>query len=324
MPERALISVVVPMHNESQNVPLLYNEFKDVTHSSRYSFEFIFVDDGSRDDSVEAIKQIQKHDKRVRLLEFARNFGKEAATSAGIHKARGKAVIIMDADLQHPPTFLPTFLKAWEMGGEVVVGVKRYSHKENWFKKLCSVWFYRIMQKVAHTHITPHASDYRLLDRKVVDAFNAMTERNRISRGMIDWLGFKRKYIPFVAPKRIHGEASYTFRKLVQLAMNSFTAYSLVPLKLAGYMGTFILIISSIMGIFVVVERFILHDPWNLQISGTAILAIALLFLVGLVLACLGLISLYIGQIHAEVINRPLYILRPENEPELDYTEGTE
>lgn len=314
MPERALISVVVPMHNESENLPELYREFKEVTNSLRYAFEFIFVDDGSQDNTVPVIKKLRRRDRRIRLLRFARNFGKEAATSAGIHHALGSAVIVMDADLQHPPEILPTFIHEWEKGGEVVVGVKRYSQKESWFKKFGSATYYRIMRRIAHTQITPHACDYRLLDRKVVDVFNAMPERNRISRGMIDWLGFKRKYIYFTAPKRLHGEVSYTFRKLLGLAMNSFTAYSLLPLKLAGYIGSFILALSTLLGGFVLVEQFLLNDPIHLEITGTAMLAIALLFLVGLVLACLGLISLYIGQIHAEVVNRPLYVLRPEIE----------
>jgi len=166
------------------------------------------------------------------------------------------------------------------------------------------------MQKIAHTQITPHASDFRLIDRKVIDAFSRLTERNRITRGLIDWLGFHRAYVPFEAGKRLRGERAYTFRKLFALAMNSFTAYSLVPLKLAGYLGIVILATATPTALVMYVERYVMNDPLGWEIRGTAMLAILLVMLVGLVLACLGLISLYIANIYAEVSNRPLYVVR--------------
>ncbi|HEX6258344.1 MAG TPA: glycosyltransferase family 2 protein [Candidatus Saccharimonadales bacterium] len=309
-----LISVIVPAHNEAKNMPLLHTALQEVSDKIAYNFEFIFVDDGSRDDTVAVLKKLQKQDKRIQVIEFARNFGKEAATSAGLHASKGDAVVIMDADLQHPPSLLPKFIERWEAGGEVVVGVRRYSKKESAFKKMMSGWFYRIMQQIAHTHITPHATDFRLLDRAVVDEFNALTERNRMTRGLIDWLGFRRAYIHFEAPTRIHGEVAYTFTKLVGLAFNSFTAYSMLPLRLAGYIGVLILSIATPVGLFIVIEKYILNDPWGFNFSGPAILAFILLILVGIVLACMGLIALYIANIHNEVLNRPLYIVRRQQQ----------
>ncbi|HZM64291.1 MAG TPA: hypothetical protein VFB59_04120, partial [Candidatus Saccharimonadales bacterium] len=174
--------------------------------------------------------------------------------------------------------------------------------------------FYQIMQRIAHTQITPHASDFRLIDRRVMDAFSRLTERNRITRGLIDWLGFKRAYVHFETGQRLAGVRSYTLRKLIGLAINSFTTYSLVPLKLAGYLGVFILATATPAGLIMYVERYVLNDPLNWELRGTAMLAILLVILVGLMLACLGLISLYIANIHAEVTNRPLYVVRHGNQ----------
>jgi dolichol-phosphate mannosyltransferase len=308
--ERKLISIIVPIHNEAPNIPLLYNELTKHTKKVPYQFEFVFVDDGSTDNSLESLQELTGTDERVRVLEFARNFGKEAAVSAGLDAAWGEAAIILDADLQHPPALIPKFIAAWERGNDVVVGVRRYSKEEGRLKRLTSDWFYHILHMVAHTQITPHASDFRLLDKKVINVFRQLTERDRITRGLIDWLGFKREYIPFTAPPRMHGAAGYSWSKLIVLAMNSFTGYSLFPLKLAGYLGLFILLTAVPMGAFLCVERFVLNDPWGWNITGTALLAMMILVLVGIMLGCLGLISLYIARIHSEVTNRPLYVVR--------------
>lgn len=307
---KKLVSVIVPVHNEAANIRPLYRKLVTHTKNSPCEFEFIFVDDGSKDSSLLVMERLERQDQRVRLVEFARNFGKEAAISAGLHAAHGNAAIMIDADLQHPPEMIGEFIEQWLKGAEVVVGVRRYSKNEGWFKKWASARFYQIMQKIAHTQITPHASDFRLIDRKVIDAFSRLTERNRISRGLIDWLGFRRAYVHFEAAERLRGQPSYTIRKLITLAVHSFTTYSLVPLKLAGYLGVFILATATPTGIIMYLERYVMNDPLGWQIRGTAMLAILLVILVGLVLACLGLISLYIANIHAEVTNRPLYVVR--------------
>jgi dolichol-phosphate mannosyltransferase len=182
------------------------------------------------------------------------------------------------------------------------------------------------MRLIAHTEITPHATDYRLLDRKVIDVFNNMTEHNRITRGLIDWLGFKRQYVYFEQAPRKFGRPTYNLKKLTTLAVNSFTSYSMVPLKLAGYLGVFILLLSVPLGIFLATERFVMHDPFHWGINGTTLLAVLILFLVGTVLACLGLMSLYVANIHDEVANRPLYVIRNQIDSEFsdDEVEGIE
>ena len=306
------VSIVIPIYNEAPNVAPLYRAVKSIIKKLPQSFELIFVDDGSSDDSVKRIKRVARQDKEVRVVELARNFGKEIAVTAGIHAAHGDAAVIMDADLQHPPELLPKFIDEWEKGADVVVGVKEYSKDESWLKKTTSKGFYSVLRRVSSASITPHASDFRLINRKVIDAFKSFTERNRITRGLIDWTGFERHYVYFVAPPRMHGEAGYSYRKLIQLAMNSFTAYSMLPLKVAGWLGWFILVASFLLGTYMFVEQYLLGDPFNLNISGTAKLAVILLFLVGVVLICLGFVALYIARIHEEVLNRPLYIVKEE------------
>jgi glycosyltransferase involved in cell wall biosynthesis len=303
------ISIVIPVYNEAANLPLLYKELMRHTHRLPYKFEVILVDDGSSDDSPRIARGIADNDPDVRAVELARNFGKEAAVSAGLHAASGDAAIVMDADLQMPPRLLGDFIAQWEDGADIVVGVFA-SRSMSFIRRTGAAIFYRIMGAIGSSKITPHATDYRLLDRQVLEAFKKLTEHNRITRGMIDWLGFKRAYVPFEQEARRHGQPTYSMKKLVALAMNSFTSYSLVPLKIAGYVGIIILALSIPAGIFMYVERYILNDPLKLLITGTDMLAIMTVFLVGIVLACLGLISLYIANIHAEVINRPLYVVR--------------
>ena len=194
---KKIISLIVPVHNEAPNIRPLYIELARAVDRLPYIFEFIFVDDGSTDGSLLLIERLAREDRRIRLVEFARNFGKEAAVSAGLHAACGDAAIMLDADLQHPPKLIGKFLDEWRAGADVVVGIRRYSKNEGWFKRWSSARFYQIMQRIAHTNITPHVSDFRLLDRQVIDVFSGLTERNRMTRGLIDWLGFRRAYVDF-------------------------------------------------------------------------------------------------------------------------------
>lgn len=304
------ISLIIPAHNERVNIPLITAEIVKIFAALPYTFEIIFIDDGSRDDSAEVVKaQARKH-RQVRLLEFSRNFGKEAATTAGFHNARGDAVICLDADLQHPPALIPEFLRAWEKGAEVVIGVRKNSASDTGIKRLGSSLYYKLINLISHTEIVPRSTDFRLLDRVVVDEFNALSEHNRMTRGLIDWLGFRRECIYFDAPERQHGEASYGFWKLLSLAVESFVAYSLLPLRLAGYIGALIMVLSGLLGLLMMFDRYI--QPLGFDFSGPAILADIILFLVGVVLVSLGLLAYYIGHVYAETQNRPLYVVRKE------------
>lgn len=302
------ISIIIPMYNEAPNLQPLYNELKlCIARLKKYRFEVIFVDDGSKDDSAMVARRLARRDRRLRVLELSRNFGKEPAMTAGLHAATGDAALIMDADLQMPPRLMSKFIKRWEQGDEVVIGVFG-GRKTSPVHAFGSRWFYRIMQQISTTQIIPHETDYRLMDRKVINEYKRLTERNRITRGLIDWLGFKRSVIAFEQAPRLNGKPAYTYRKLIGLAVNSFTSESQLPLKLAGYLGVAILFIAIPTGGIMSVNRWVYHWP----IRGTAFLAIMIVALVGLVLACLGLISLYIGRIHAEASNRPLYVVRDD------------
>lgn len=308
-----LISIIIPVYNEAENLPVLYKEISRHSRVLPYKFEVLFVDDGSYDESAKVLHIFAHKDSRVRLIRFSRNFGKEAAVTAGLHAARGNAALIMDADMQMPPKLMKQFIRKWETGAEVVVGVfksRKMSHVKRWGASL----FYKIMQQISPTKITPNATDYRLLDRKVINAFNQFTERNRITRGLIDWLGFNREYIYFEQAPRQFGTPTYSLRKLIGLAINSFTGYSLLPLRLAGYLGAFILTISIPGGLFLYLERYAFHDYLHLGTNGTTMLAVMTVFMIGVVLTCLGLMSMYIAHIHAEVTNRPLYVVRPEEQ----------
>ena len=309
--KRKLLSIIVPIYNESANITPLYKAVSNQLKDLNYDYELLFVDDGSDDDSLARLARISKRDTKVRVLEFARNFGKESAVTAGLHAAGGDAVILMDADLQHPPDRVKQFVDKWEKGFDVVVGLRSYSRDEGWFKRSSSALFYRLFGMFSDTDITPHATDFRLLDRAVVDTYNELSEHSRITRGLIDWLGYRRSYIKFEAPPRLHGEASYGLSKLFKLAVDTATAHSLVPLKIAGYLGLVILLISAPLGLFMAYDKYITGVS-SLNFTGTAMLAVIILFLVGIILAALGLISLYVARIHEEVMGRPLYVVRRE------------
>jgi polyisoprenyl-phosphate glycosyltransferase len=304
------ISIIIPLFNEEKNIPLIYEAISTIFSKIKYDYELIFINDSSSDKSMLILEKLSELDHRITVVDLTRNFGKEAALTAGLHTAKGEAALLIDADLQHPPSYIPHFIAKWEKGAEIVVGVRQSKEGEAWYKQIGARFFYYFINKISETEITPHATDFRLLDRIVIDEFNRLSERNRITRGLIDWLGFKRAYVHYQQAPRRFGQPAYTFDKLVRLGMDSVISMSLLPLKLAGYLGFFITLISGIMGLFIFIENYVLNDPLKLHFSGPAILGVLILFLVGIILICLGLVALYIGNIHSEVSNRPLYIVR--------------
>lgn len=288
---------------------MLYDRLKKVLGRCPFNYEILFVNDGSNDCSASELKKISVLDNKVKVIEFSRNFGKEIALTAGLHNCFGDCAIMLDADFQHPLELIPEFIAKWENGAEVVVGVRSNS-SEKFIKKYGSLVFYKIMSRISETELLSGATDFRLLDKAVISEFRRFTEKNRLTRGLIAWLGFKRDFVYFNAQPRINGVPGYGTLKLVKLAMSSIVSLSLFPLKIAGYLGIFITLVSGIMGLFIVLEKYIFNDPWRMNFTGSAILAVIILFLVGIILSCLGLIALYIAHIHSEVINRPIYVIR--------------
>jgi len=310
-----LISVIVPIYNEKENIPLFFEEFLKINEKLKdnYSFELIFVNDGSTDASIDKLYKLEDNNKsniNIKILDFARNFGKEIALTAGIENASGDACLMIDADLQHPIELIPNFITEWEEGFDVVIGIREANKGEGVIKKFGSKLYYSIMNKISDTKITPRATDFRIIDKSVVEAFLRFTERKRMTRALIDWLGFKKEYIHFNANPRKFGQASYNVIKLIKLALNSFVSHSLFPLKITGYLGIFITVFFGGLGLFIFIGRYFINNSFALSFTGPALLAIFNAFLIGIVLSSLGLIALYIANIENEVKNRPLYIIR--------------
>ncbi len=307
---KKLVSIVIPIFNEAEGLEYFHKGLELVLKAQDEHFELIYVDDGSADDTPEILKKIAGNDSRVKIVTLSRNFGKEQATTAGLHKASGEAVIIIDGDGQHPVELIPSFIDRWQKGARVVVGVRTANQKEGFIKRLGSKLFYSSLRVFGVPNIVPGSTDFRLIDKQVLKAFKDLTERNRVTRALIDWLGYERDYIEFVANPRRHGSATYSFKKLVRLALNGFVSLSFMPLYLSGYMGIFITLLSFIAGLFAVIEKYLLNDPWHLALTGTAILGIMILFLVGILLIGQGLLAIYVARIYTEVQNRPLYVLK--------------
>lgn len=308
------ISFVIPIYNEEKGFLKFYNslllpELKKLKHD----YDVILVDDGSRDKSLEIIQDLAAKDKHVKVLAFSRNFGKEVALTAGIREADGDAILTMDADGQQPPKLIHEFVKKWEEGGEIVIGVRGKYEKHGLIAKLGSKLFYMLLGLMGVKDTVPGSTDFRLIDRCVADEYNKLTEHGRITRGLMDWMGFKKVYIDYVYGNRLAGKPSYNFNKLFHLAIDSFISLSATPLVIFGWIGAFITFASLILGIFVIIEQFIIGDPMGLNWTGTTCLSIFISFLVGLVLVSQAITALYISHIHAETQARPLYIIDRKN-----------
>lgn len=308
------LSVVVPAYNESENIKSLYDSLRPMlTKLVRSRYEIIFVDDGSADDTAAVVAGLRKRNKRVKLLSFSRNFGKEIALAAGLQAAAGDATLMLDADGQHPIDRIPDFVAAWRGGAQVVVGVRSANQNEGWVKKYGSRLFYYLLNRVLGVNMVPRSTDFRLIDRVVRDEFVKLTEPNTMTRGLIDWLGFERKYIEFVANARTAGVAGYKFGKLFRLAANSFVSLSPTPLYVFGYLGVFITAASLVLGLSILIEQVLLSDPLHWKFTGTAMLSVLVLFLIGLVLVSQGVLALYISAIHTQAKRRPLYVVNYRN-----------
>ncbi len=305
------ISIIVPCYNEGSNIVPFYKDLGQAlakVGQSSMHYELIYVNDGSTDDTLAKLNQLASHNPNVKIIDLSRNFGKEVATTAGIHYATGDALIIVDADGQHPVELIPKFIEKWQAGAQVVIGIRKSNQKEGFIKRYGSKLFYRLINSLTDTELIPGSSDFRLIDRTVQTEFAKMTERNRITRGLIDWLGFKQVYIEFDANARLSGNASYSAAKLVKLALDSSISLSPTPLYFSAYAGAFMLPLATLLGSFSAIEM-LAGDPLGLRITGSAFLVILILFLVGLLLVSQGIMALYLSHMHAETQNRPLYII---------------
>lgn len=304
---RPLLSVVVPVYNEAAGLTQFHGALTGVLKGLPVSHEVIYVDDGSLDGSAKVIAGFPGTGRQVRLLRLTRNFGKEIATTAGIHAAKGDAVLMLDADGQHPVDAIPKFVAEWQHGAKVVVGIPS-GRQGPLLKRAGSRVFNGLLRRLTGLKMEPYATDFRLIDRSVQAEFNRMREHGRITRGLIDWLGYDRTYVSYRENPRLAGQATQSLRKLLGLAVDSVISLSSSPLYLVAYIGAVVLPVATILGGGMAVNYF-LGDPLSLHATGGAYVMVLLLWLIGILLVSQGIIGLYLSHIHTEAQGRPLYVV---------------
>lgn len=305
--EKKMLSIVVPVYNEQLNIEKFYTEVIKNVANLDMAFEIIFVDDGSSDTTPLLLSRLTKQDLHVRALILARNFGHQLAITCGMDHARGDAIITMDGDLQHPPEMIPDLVQKWREGYDVVQTVRESTDDVGILKRLTSKWYYILLNALSPVHITPGGSDFRLIDRRVLETFSLFREHDRFIRGMIGDIGYRQIKVNFVAPKRFAGKSKFSVRKMIHFALDGITAYSKIPLRLALYTG----LISGMISILIILHVLYCKIAGE-AIPGWATSMVVVCLIGGLQLIFLGIIGEYIGRIFQEVKNRPLYWVRAE------------
>ena len=304
---KKLISYIFPAYNEEKSLDAFYEAMNPVLEeaSKKYDVEIIFINDGSKDSTLEKLIEFHNKDNRVKVINFSRNFGHQWAITAGLDYARGNAVIIMDADLQDPPKVSLELIEKWEEGFEVVYAQRR-TRKDTPFKKFTAHMFYRTLDKLADIRIPKDTGDFRLMDKKVVDVIKQFREQNRFMRGLVSYVGFKQTAVLFDRNERFAGETHYPFKKMVKLALDGITGFSTVPLRLISQFGFFVSLIAFIGIIYAIFVRIFFPEA---TVHGTTLAIISVLFIGGVQMIMLGILGTYIGRIYSEVQDRPLYII---------------
>ena len=307
----SLLSVIVPCYNEEENVPDFYAELmKNASFFEERGMdvEILYIDDGSKDKTVEAVRELRKKDDRVRLVSFSRNFGKESAMYAGLEKAKGDYVVIMDADLQDPSSLLPEMFAAIDEGYDSVA-TRRVSRKgEPPVRSFFARFFYRLMKKISKTEIMDGARDYRLMTRQMVDAILQMSEYNRFTKGIYGWVGFQTKWLEYENIERAKGETKWNFWKLFLYSIEGITAFSTMPLVIASFMGVLFCVLAFCAIVFIVIRKILFGDP----VSGWPSLVCIILMVSGVQLFCLGIVGQYLAKTYMEVKKRPIYLVKEE------------
>lgn len=309
-----MISVIVPCFNEEEAIPLFFAEMEDVKQTILHEFEYIFVNDGSVDKTLQVLRELAEQNSFVRYISFSRNFGKEAALYAGLQASTGELVTVMDVDLQDPPSLLPKMIEMIGTNDIDCVGTRRADRKgEPPIRSFFAKKFYQLINRISDTEMVDGARDYRLMTRQMVDAVLELTEHNRFSKGLFSWVGFKTEYLSFENQERIAGKTSWSFWKLFNYSIDGIVNFSDVPLNIASFVGAFSCIASGIAMVFIIVRALLFGDPT----SGWPSLVTIILFIGGVQLLCIGIIGKYIGKIFVETKNRPVYIIK-ETEKKLE------
>ncbi len=306
-----LLSAIVPCYNEEENVPFFYEEFtknEAFFKEKEIEWELIYVDDGSKDGTAAEVKKLHEKDERVHLLSFSRNFGKEAAIYAGLNRAKGDYVVIMDSDLQDPPSLLPEMISYMEQGYDSVA-TRRVNRKgEPPVRSFFARMFYRLMRKISKTEIMDGARDYRIMTRQMVSAILSMREYNRFTKGIFGWVGFRTKWLEYENVERLKGETKWNFWKLFLYSLDGIAAFSTVPLMFASVMGVLFCIVAFLLIIFIIVRKLIFGDP----VSGWPSLVCFILMTSGVQFFCTGILGQYLAKTYMEVKNRPIYLVREQ------------
>ncbi len=308
MNRRTLLSIVVPVYSEEKVIPEFYRRMKNVLVGlgNRVDHEILFIDDGSRDGSGTLLKELSRHDPRVKVVSFSRNFGHQFAITAGLDYARGDVLAIIDGDLQDPPEVIPDMLRKWEEGNKVVFGVREKRRGENPFKLLTAKVFYRLIRLLSDIRMPIDAGDFRLLDRRVVDTLREIREENRYLRGLVSWAGFTQVGVPYRRDRRYAGKTKFTFKKMIRFAFDGILSFSDKPLKISAYLGFLITLASFVMALRVLIGK--IRHP-EMLVSGWTSLILAVLFIGGIQMISLGILGLYLGRQYREVKRRPLYVV---------------
>jgi polyisoprenyl-phosphate glycosyltransferase len=305
------LSLVIPVHNESAGLDHLFGSLLPIVQAAAASFEIVAVNDGSSDDTLQQLLQRQQTLPQLRVIDLSRNFGKEAALTAGLRHCRGACAITLDADLQDPPELIPQMLEKWREGYETVVAVHARRDTDSIARRVSANLFYRVLNAVAELRFVPNAGDFRLLDRAVIEAFLSLHERTRYNKGLFAWVGFRQHLIEHQRPERAAGQSSFNYRSLFRLAMEGITSFSSFPLRLWTYIGVTVSGLSFLYGSFIILRTLIL----GVDVPGYASLIVAVMFLGGINLLGIGMLGEYIGRIFVESKRRPLYVVRRLHEP---------
>ena len=318
------LSVVVPVLNESENIKPLLQRLEPILQGAARSYEIIFVDDGSSDETLEILRALNRTDRRIGAISFSRNFGKEIAIAAGLDHAAGQAAIIMDADLQHPPETIVEFIAKWREGYKNVFAQRRDRYADSPLRRALTHRFYHLFDAFGETNLPPGAGDFRLLDRQAIEAIARMRERARFSKGLYAWIGFKSIGVPFDVAERAAGTSKFSYRKLTRFALDGLMSFSTIPLRVWTYIGFAISFLSLSLTAFFVLRTLI----YGVDVPGFATLIVSVTFFSGIQLLSLGVLGEYIGRIFAEVKRRPLYLVAEriggEGQPEIAAAEHNE
>ena len=304
------ISIIIPAYNEEESLPYLYERLTKLIDSiSNYEFEILFINDGSKDKTLEIIKEYRNKDERFSYVNLSRNFGKEIAMIAGLDYAVGDAVVFMDADLQDPPELLPELIKYWEEGYDDVYAKRKTREGETFLKKFTSKMYYRVLQKLTKVEIQKDTGDFRLLDRRCVNALKKLRESQRCSKSMFSWIGYKKKEVLFDRKPRVAGKTKWNYKKLIDLAIDGITSFTTSPLRISTYISIPTFITLFVYFIYVIAKSCIIHEP----IQAFQAIILLNLFFFGIIILLIGIIGEYLGRIFNETKNRPLYFVDEYN-----------